>query len=72
MTAANEPPVLAGITTTLASQKGTMNALRITRRPDEIDITLEAEVRDLRRHLSDIMASLRACQGVIRVDRVKG
>ena len=41
------------------------------RRPDEIDITLEAEVRDLR-HLSDIMASLRACQGVIRVDRVKG
>lgn len=71
VTAANEPPVLAGITTTLASQKGTMNALRITRRPDEIDITLEAEVRDLR-HLSDIMASLRACQGVIRVDRVKG
>lgn len=69
--AANEPGVLSGITNAIAKQDGAIASLRITRRVDECDVALEAEVRDLR-HLANIMAGLRACPGVIRVDRARG
>ncbi len=69
--AANEPGVLSGITNAIAKQDGAIASLRITRRQDECDVALEAEVRDLR-HLANIMAGLRACPGVIRVDRARG
>ena len=69
--AANEPGVLSGITNAIAKQDGAIAALRISRRVDECDVALEAEVRDLP-HLARIMAGLRACPGVIRVDRARG
>ena len=69
--AANEPGVLAGLTNAIAKQDGAIAALRISRRVDECDVALEAEVRDLP-HLARIMAGLRACPGVIRVDRARG
>ena len=69
--AANEPGVLSGITNAIAKQDGAIAALRISRRVDECDVSLEAEVRDLP-HLAKIMAGLRACPGVIRVDRARG
>ena len=68
---ANEPGVLAGLTNAIAKQDGSIAALRISRRVDECDVSLEAEVRDLP-HLGRIMAGLRACPGVIRVDRARG
>jgi GTP pyrophosphokinase len=68
--AANEPNVLSGITNAIAKQDGAIASLRVTRRQDECDVALEAEVRDLR-HLANIMAGLRACPGVIRVDRAR-
>ena len=69
--AANEPGVLAGLTNAIAKQDGAIASLRISRRADECDVALEAEVRDLP-HLARIMAGLRACPGVIRVDRARG
>ncbi len=69
--AANEPGVLSGITNAIAKQDGAIAALRISRRVDECDVALEAEVRDLP-HLGRIMAGLRACPGVIKVDRARG
>ncbi|NCY26758.1 MAG: hypothetical protein EBX37_18575 [Alphaproteobacteria bacterium] len=62
--------VLSGITNAIAKQDGAIASLRVTRRQDECDVALEAEVRDLR-HLANIMAGLRACPGVIRVDRAR-
>ena len=63
--------VLAGIANAIAKQDGAITQLRVAKRADECDVHLEAEVKDIR-HLSALMASLRACQGVIRVDRARG
>ncbi|MCX7932765.1 MAG: bifunctional (p)ppGpp synthetase/guanosine-3',5'-bis(diphosphate) 3'-pyrophosphohydrolase [Rhodovarius sp.] len=66
----NDAEVLAGIAHAIARQNGAITTLRVTRQGDECDVQLEAEVRDIR-HLQDLMAGLRACQGVIRVDRTR-
>ncbi len=67
----NDASVLAGIANAIAKQDGAISTLRVTKRADECDVQLEAEVRDIQ-HLHALMASLRACQGVIRVDRARG
>ncbi len=70
--AGNEPKVLADIATTVAKHEGAINNLRIVhRQQDFCEILLDLEVRDLR-HLSHLIAGLRATSGVSEVERARG
>ncbi|EFG85111.1 putative guanosine-3',5'-bis(diphosphate) 3'-pyrophosphohydrolase [Novacetimonas hansenii ATCC 23769] len=69
---ANEPSVLATLTNIATKHDGVMVNLRIVNRQLEfMEILADIEVRDLR-HLSAIMAALRAETGVVQVERAKG
>ena len=69
--AANEPASLAGLTTAIAKQEGAVSSLKIVdRSPDFCEMLVDVEVKDLR-HLSTIIAALRACPGVTRVERAR-
>ena len=62
---------LAGVTTAIAKQEGAVASLKITNRaPEYCELLVDVEVRDLR-HLSTIIAALRACPGVTGVDRAR-
>ena len=62
---------LAGVTTAIAKQEGAVTSLKITNRATEYcELLVDVEVRDLR-HLSTIIAALRACPGVTGVDRAR-
>ncbi len=64
--------LLSGLATAIAKQKGSLTGLKVHKRDlDECDLSLEVEVRDVR-HLAEVMGCLRACQGVIKVDRSRG
>ncbi|WP_220789606.1 RelA/SpoT family protein [Gluconacetobacter johannae] len=70
--AANEPSVLATLTNTASKHDGTVVNLRIVNRQlDFMEILADIEVRDLR-HLSSVIASLRAANGIVQVERAKG
>jgi GTP pyrophosphokinase len=70
--AVDRPELLSGLANAIAKQKGTLTGLKVHKRDlDECDLSLELEVRDVR-HLAEVMGTLRACQGVIRVDRSRG
>jgi len=70
--AVDRPELLSGLANAIAKQKGALTGLKVQRRDlDECDLTLEVEVRDVR-HLAEVMGTLRACQGVIKVDRSRG
>lgn len=70
--AANEPSVLATLTNTASKHEGTVVNLRIVNRQlDFMEILADIEVRDLR-HLSSVIAALRAANGVVQVERSKG
>ncbi|MBB2154908.1 bifunctional (p)ppGpp synthetase/guanosine-3',5'-bis(diphosphate) 3'-pyrophosphohydrolase [Gluconacetobacter diazotrophicus] len=70
--AANEPSVLATLTNTASKHDGTVVNLRIVNRQlDFMEILADIEVRDLR-HLSSVIAALRAANGVVQVERAKG
>ncbi|MBR0653567.1 bifunctional (p)ppGpp synthetase/guanosine-3',5'-bis(diphosphate) 3'-pyrophosphohydrolase [Roseomonas arctica] len=63
---------LAGVTTAIAKQEGAVASLKITNRATEYcELLVDVEVRDLR-HLSTIIAALRACPGVTGVNRARG
>ena len=69
---ANEPGSLAQITQVIAEHDGNIDNINMARRaPDFTDLTIDLEVYDLK-HLTDIIAQLRAKPMVAKVDRVNG
>ena len=63
---------LSAVTDAIARQDGAIENLRIHHRgPDFQEISIDVEVKDLR-HLSNIIAALRAVQGVAQAERAKG
>jgi guanosine-3',5'-bis(diphosphate) 3'-pyrophosphohydrolase len=69
---ANEPGSLAQITQVIAEHDGNIDNIRMTRRaPDFTDVMIDLEVYDLK-HLTDIIARLRAKPMVAKVERVNG
>jgi GTP pyrophosphokinase len=67
--AANEPATLGNLTNAVARQDGGVTNLKIVnRQQDFIEILVDVEVRDLR-HLSMVIAGLRAVAGLTQVER---
>ena len=67
--AANEPSTLGNLTNAVARQDGGVTNLKIVnRQQDFIEILVDVEVRDLR-HLSMVIAGLRAVSGLTQVER---
>jgi GTP pyrophosphokinase len=67
--AANEPGTLGNLTNAVARQDGGVTNLKIVnRQQDFIEILVDVEVRDLR-HLSMVIAGLRAVSGLTQVER---
>ena len=71
VSAVNGPQLLSSVANAISKQKGVLTNLRLGRREDdECDLNIDVEVRDTR-HLAELMGTLRACEGVIRVDRAR-
>jgi GTP pyrophosphokinase len=69
---ANEPGALAGLANAIAKHEGAIANLRMVhRQQDFCEILVDIEVRDLR-HLSHVIAGLRATQGISEVERARG
>ena len=72
LVAHNEPGMLATITNAISKHDGAVSNLRTTnRQPDFFELLVDVEVRDLR-HLSTVIAGLRAANGIHQVERAKG
>jgi guanosine-3',5'-bis(diphosphate) 3'-pyrophosphohydrolase len=70
--AVNGPQLLSNVANAVVRQKAGLTNMRMGRREDdECDLALDVEVRDTR-HLAEVMGVLRACEGVVRVDRARG
>jgi (p)ppGpp synthase/HD superfamily hydrolase len=68
----NEPGSLAQIAQVIAEHDGNIDNIRMTRRaPDFTDVQIDLEVYDLK-HLTAIIAQLRAKPMVAKVERVNG
>jgi guanosine-3',5'-bis(diphosphate) 3'-pyrophosphohydrolase len=68
----NEPGSLAQVATVIAEHDGNIDNISMSRRsPDFTELTIDLEVYDLK-HLSAIIAQLRAKAVVARVERVNG
>jgi len=68
----NEPGSLAQVATVIAEHDGNIDNISMHRRsPDFTELTIDLEVYDLK-HLSAIIAQLRAKSVVARVERVNG
>ncbi|MDP2408729.1 MAG: bifunctional (p)ppGpp synthetase/guanosine-3',5'-bis(diphosphate) 3'-pyrophosphohydrolase [Pseudolabrys sp.] len=68
----NEPGSLAQIAQVIAEHDGNIDNIRMTRRaPDFTDVMIDLEVYDLK-HLTAILAQLRAKPTVAKADRVNG
>ena len=69
--AANEPATLANLTNAIAKHEGAVSNLRIQNlQTDFMEVLVDVEVRDLK-HLSTVIAGLRAAPGVTQVEREK-
>lgn len=69
--AENEPSVLAAITNAVSrGDAATVNLKIVNRQLDFMEILVDVEVRDLR-HLSSVIAGLRAVSGITQVDRAR-
>ena len=69
--ASNAPATLANIANAVAKQDGAIANLKIIhRQQDFFECLMDVEVRDLR-HLSQVIAGLRAAGGVAQVDRAR-
>jgi GTP pyrophosphokinase len=67
--AANEPAALANLTNAVTRHDGAVTNLRIVNRQhDFMEILVDVEVKDVR-HLSTVIAGLRAVQGMTQVER---
>jgi len=72
MNTVNEPGSLAQVATVIAEHDGNIDNISMSRRsPDFTEVTIDLEVYDLK-HLSAIIAQLRAKAVVARVERVNG
>ncbi len=68
----NEPGSLAQIAQVIAEHDGNIDNIRMTRRaPDFTDVTIDLEVYDLK-HLTAILAQLRAKPIIAKAERVNG
>src|SRR5689334_21104853 len=68
----NEPGTLAQIAQVIAEHDGNIDNIRMTRRsPDFTDVLIDLEVYDLK-HLTAILAQLRAKSVVAKAERVNG
>ena len=68
----NDDAAIAGMTVAIAKQNGRLHNLRFAHRgADFAEVVVDLEVSDLR-HLSNVVAALRACPGIIQVERSKG
>lgn len=71
-TVRHERGVLAEIATAVTMSDGNITGLRLTRRAvDFFEMVIDIEVRDAR-HLSHIVAALRACPSVVSAERARG
>lgn len=71
LVADNEPSVLATVTNTVSKCDASMVNLKIVNRQlDFMEILVDVEVRDLR-HLSSVIAGLRAASGIVQADRAR-
>lgn len=69
--AAQEPGTLANLTNAISKHDGSITNLKITNRQQDFqEILIDVDVRDLR-HLSTVIAGLRAAQGVTQVERAR-
>lgn len=69
---ANEPGSLGNLTTVIGKSEGNIHNLKITNRSqDFFEMLVDVEVRDVK-HLTNIMAALRACPSVSSVERARG
>ncbi|MFC3677495.1 RelA/SpoT family protein [Ferrovibrio xuzhouensis] len=68
----NEPGALSALTTIIAKHKGNITNLKITNRTtDFFEMFVDIEVRDVK-HLTNIIAALRATASISSVERAKG
>ena len=68
----NQPTALASVTNAIAKQDGSVTNLKIVnRQADFFEMLVDVEVRDLR-HLSNVIAGLRAASGIHQVERARG
>ena len=69
---AHEPAMLANVTNAVSKHEGSITNLKIVNKQQDFqEILLDVEVRNLR-HLSTVIAALRAAQGVTQVERARG
>ena len=70
--ATNEPGALASMTNAISKHDGAITNLKITnRQQDFFEVLVDVEVRDVR-HLSTVIAGLRAASGITQVERARG
>ena len=68
----NEDTALAALTVAIGKQNGKLQNLRFVHRASDFsEVMVDLEVSDLR-HLSNVVAALRACPGIAQVERAKG
>ena len=68
----NGPGSLVEITTVIAKNMGNITNLKITNRtPEFFELIIDIEVRDVK-HLTNLIAALRATQSISTVERAKG
>ena len=68
----NEPGSLASLTTVIGKNEGNITNLKITNRSmDFFEILVDIEVQDVK-HLSNLIAALRATPVINSVDRARG
>ena len=72
MTVANEPGSLGELSMLIARNDGNISNLKVTgRSPDFFDLMIDVQVRDVR-HLTNIIAALRASTVINSVERARG
>jgi len=72
LTVLNEPGSLGSLSMVIAKSEGNISNLKVTHRTAEFfDLLIDIEVLDVK-HLTDIIAALRATPAVNNVDRAKG
>jgi GTP pyrophosphokinase len=72
LTVMNVPGSLGDLSTIIAKNDGNISNLKITNRStDFFDMTIDIEVKDLK-HLTDIIAALRATPSINSVERARG
>jgi GTP pyrophosphokinase len=72
LTVMNVPGSLGDLSTMIAKNDGNISNLKITNRSaDFFDMTIDIEVKDLK-HLTDIIAALRAMPAINSVERARG